>query len=54
MKKNKYVCPEVSVYDLEVQNMLALSRTDSPADSKSAIETNEFDDKFTDIWGNEF
>lgn len=54
MKKNKYICPEVKVYNMEVQNMLALSKVNGEADAKKPVLTNERDEKFVDIWGNEF
>lgn len=59
MKKNVYTTPKMSVHFLGVQNMLATSpgltmTDDRSARSSAEIETNECDDRFTDIWGNDF
>lgn len=54
MKRNKYVRPEISVHDLEVQQMISLSLTGGPASSEYDALVNEREDDFSDIWGNEY
>lgn len=51
MEKNKYVKPTCTVCHVEAQNMMALSKSDKPADGSTPL-VNE--DVFTDIWGNEW
>ena len=54
MEKNKYIQPEISICDVETDQMMACSgpsRFDSPADEHIDVLTNM--EKFTDIWGNE-
>lgn len=48
MEKSKYI----SICNVETDQMMALSRSESPADEHIDVLTNM--DKFTDIWGNEF
>ncbi len=52
MEKSKYIQPEISICNVETDQMMALSRSESPADEHIDVLTNM--DKFTDIWGNEF
>lgn len=52
MEKSKYIQPEISICNVETDQMRALSRSESPADEHIDVLTNM--DKFTDIWGNEF
>lgn len=54
MEKSKYIHiqPEISICNVETDQMMALSRSESPADEHIDVLTNM--DKFTDIWGNEF
>ena len=52
MEKSKYIQPEISICNVETDQMMALSRSESPADEHIDVLTNM--DKFTAIWGNEF
>ena len=51
MEKIKYIKPETRICKIELQNMLALSTTDKPADLSDPLVK---EDIFKDIWGNEF
>ena len=52
MEKSKYIQPEISICHVETDQMMALSRSERPADEHIDVLTNM--EKFKDIWGNEF
>lgn len=58
MEKSKYIQPEISICNVETDQMMACSGVipphieDSPADDGIDVLTNM--EKFKDIWGNEF
>lgn len=56
MEKSKYIQPEISICNVETDQMMATStippRVEDPADGDIEVLTNM--EKFTDIWGNEF
>lgn len=52
MEKSKYIQPEISICHVETDQMMALSRSESPADEHIDVLTNM--EMFKDIWGNEF
>lgn len=47
MEKSKYIQPEISICHVETDQMMALSRSENPADEHIDVLTNM--DKFTDI-----
>lgn len=55
MEKNKYIQPEISICNVETDQMMACStippRVEDPAGEDFEVLTNM--EKFTDIWGNE-
>ena len=56
MEKSKYIQPEISICNVETDQMMACSaippRVEDPAGEDFEVLTNM--EKFTDIWGNEF
>ena len=52
MEKSKYIQPEISICNVDTDQMMELSPSESHADEYIDVLTNM--DKFTDIWGNEF
>ena len=58
MEKNKYIHPEISICNVEPNQMIAdsgegkLSISDDPAGEDFEVLSDM--DKFTDIWGNEY
>lgn len=54
MKKNQYIRPEMEIHAVASQTMLALSTIPGEADPTIDVLANEHDEKFTDIWGNDF
>ncbi len=56
MEKSKYIRPEISICNVETDKMMATSPIgkyeDTPASDEFDILSNE--NKFTDIWGNEY
>lgn len=52
MKKIQYIRPEVRVCELEgQQNVMLTISNNTPANSSDVLVN---DNKFTDIWGNEY
>ena len=50
MEKSKYIQPEISICNVETDQMMALSRSESPADEHIDVLTNM--DKFVSrFWG---
>lgn len=54
MEKKQYICPELYVHDMDVQTMMALSYTGQAADPDEDVLVNEREDKYSDIWGNDY